>query len=117
MYIPKSLVVLLVLVVVLVAVVGVVRAMAHRNSATGQRRFSLGVAATALLIGGAAVTAFGFVATIRDGGAELHGSGETSAHVLGWMLGGGIIATLLGLLLGLLALIRLAVVRGLPKDS
>jgi protein-S-isoprenylcysteine O-methyltransferase Ste14 len=106
---------LLVVVVVLVAVVCVVRSMTFRSPDTARRRHSLGLVATALLIGGAAATAFGFFGYIGESGPELHGGDPSTMNVLGWMLGGGFIAVLVGLLLGLLALIRHAIRQGTSK--
>ena len=97
----------LLLVAALVIVVGVLavrRRTAHRST-NGRRSLSLGRAAVLVLAGGILLALLGLMATLIIGGPEMRGGDKTTGHVLGWLFGLGVFATMLGAVLGVVALV------------
>ena len=113
---PAPLVLLLVVLALAVIVVAA-RAVAPRRDGTERRRLSLGLIAMLALIWGAAISVFGFVATIGEGGPELRGGSVSGGRIFAWMILGGMTLALLGALLGIAALVRRASRRRPGEDS
>jgi ABC-type dipeptide/oligopeptide/nickel transport system permease subunit len=105
---PFALIPLLFSAVVVAVIVIAARTRVPSVAGAERRRVGLGRVALIALAGGAALIVFGFVAAIGEGGVELRGGDKTAVQVFVGMIGGGFIVVLIGVILGVLALVRRA---------